>query len=64
MDHSSVEPSGRIRAVGAAIIRSNMCLVAQRSEQMSFSLKWEFPGGKIEPDELPIDALSQGGGAY
>jgi 8-oxo-dGTP diphosphatase len=26
-------------------------LVAQRSRMMSLPLKWEFPGGKIEPNE-------------
>lgn len=28
-------------------------LVAQRSHSMSLPLKWEFPGGKIEPNETP-----------
>jgi 8-oxo-dGTP diphosphatase len=26
-------------------------LVVQRSERMSLPLKWEFPGGKLEPNE-------------
>ena len=26
-------------------------LICQRSEQMSLPMKWEFPGGKMEPGE-------------
>ncbi len=43
--------------VGAAIFHQGRCLVALRSERMSLPLKWEFPGGKIEPDESPEVAL-------
>lgn len=32
-------------------------LAAQRSQVMSLPLKWEFPGGKIEPNETPEDCL-------
>jgi 8-oxo-dGTP diphosphatase len=32
-------------------------LAAQRSEQMPLPLKWEFPGGKIDPGESGEDAL-------
>ena len=32
-------------------------LVAQRSNKMSMPLKWEFPGGKIEPNESPNACL-------
>jgi 8-oxo-dGTP diphosphatase len=28
-------------------------LAVQRSESMDLPLKWEFPGGKIQPDESP-----------
>jgi 8-oxo-dGTP diphosphatase len=46
-----------IHVVGAAIIHDDRCLVAQRGTQQSLAGKWEFPGGKIEPGELPHEAL-------
>ena len=32
-------------------------LLAQRSATMSNPLLWEFPGGKLEPNEEPADCL-------
>ncbi|RIL50067.1 (deoxy)nucleoside triphosphate pyrophosphohydrolase, partial [Staphylococcus equorum] len=32
---------------------------AQRNENMSLPLLWEFPGGKIEKDESEINALKR-----
>ncbi len=32
-------------------------LGCQRPEGKAHAGKWEFPGGKIEPDETPVDAL-------
>ena len=32
-------------------------LVAQRSANMSMPLKWEFPGGKLEPNETAEESL-------
>lgn len=48
-----------IRVVGAAIIRDGKVLVAQRpySNAPYKSLKWEFPGGKIEQGESEVDAV-------
>lgn len=45
--------------VTCALIIDNQSriLAAQRSQVMSLSLKWEFPGGKIESDETPEDCL-------
>lgn len=49
----------RIRVVGAAIIDGDKILVAQRpvSDRAYKSLKWEFPGGKIEPGESAREAI-------
>jgi 8-oxo-dGTP diphosphatase len=42
----------------ALIIDSERRLLAtQRSAIMSLPLKWELPGGKIEPDETPEQCL-------
>jgi len=48
-----------IVVVGIAIFRDGHCLVAQRSEQMSAPLRWEFPGGKVEAGEAPQAALAR-----
>ena len=38
--------------VSCAIIeKDGLVLAAQRSEVMSLPLKWEFPGGKLDPQE-------------
>ena len=47
----------RLRVVGAAILQGGTCLVAQRGADMSMPLKWEFPGGKLEPGEDARAAL-------
>lgn len=51
--------SGRhaLHVVGAAILRSGRCLVAQRGAGMSLAGLWEFPGGKVEAGERPEDTL-------
>lgn len=48
-----------VRVVGAAIIESGRVLVAQRrrNDVAYKSLKWEFPGGKIEPGETEEEAI-------
>jgi 8-oxo-dGTP diphosphatase len=44
--------------VSCAIIEKNgLILAAQRSEAMSLPLKWEFPGGKLDPYESAADCL-------
>ncbi|HEY6727139.1 MAG TPA: (deoxy)nucleoside triphosphate pyrophosphohydrolase [Polyangiaceae bacterium] len=47
----------QVHVVGVALLRDARCLVAQRSEGTSFALRWEFPGGKVEPGEAPHAAL-------
>lgn len=43
--------------VAALITRDNKILVCQRTRHQTLPLKWEFPGGKIEPGESPEVAL-------
>jgi 8-oxo-dGTP diphosphatase len=45
------------RVVAALIFRDQKILVCQRTRHQTMPLKWEFPGGKIEPGEQPRDAL-------
>ncbi len=41
----------------AIILSNNKILVAQRSDQMSLPLKWEFPGGKVNNNETAEDCI-------
>lgn len=41
----------------AIILKDNKILVTRRSESMPHPLRWEFPGGKIEPGETPEECL-------
>ena len=40
-----------ILVVCAHIEKNGVVLCAQRSELMALPLKWEFPGGTIEPNK-------------
>jgi len=47
-----------VLVVAAALVDSDgRVLIAQRPEGKSMAGLWEFPGGKIEADERPEDAL-------
>lgn len=48
-----------IHVVGALILQSGAVLIAQRPEGKSQALKWEFPGGKVEPGESPERSLER-----
>lgn len=48
-----------MQVVAALIVQSNRLLICQRREGGPFALKWEFPGGKVEPGEDLMQALSR-----
>lgn len=45
------------RVVAGILVRGDETLCCQRSQSDPMPLKWEFPGGKIEPGESPEEAL-------
>ena len=49
--------------VAALILRAgdagDEVLICQRKPDQAMALKWEFPGGKIEPGEVPVQALAR-----
>ncbi len=46
-------------AVGVVLDDQSRVLVARRGEHQHQGNKWEFPGGKIEPDESLAEALKR-----
>ena len=48
-----------IHVACAIIERDGLVLAAQRSDMMSLPLKWEFPGGKIDPGESSEECLQR-----
>jgi 8-oxo-dGTP diphosphatase len=45
------------QVVAALIVKDDRILICQRTRHQAMPLKWEFPGGKVEPEEAPADAL-------
>lgn len=45
--------------VAAVIERDGLILIGQRHANKWHGLKWEFPGGKVEPGETPAAALGR-----
>lgn len=48
-----------IKVICAIITIDGKILAVQRSRQMSMPMKWEFPGGKIEPAETEIECIKR-----
>lgn len=49
-----------VRYVAAALIlRGDEVLICQRRPDQPMALKWEFPGGKLEPGETAEQALAR-----
>lgn len=45
--------------VAAVIARNGRVLACQRNGAGRFPLKWEFPGGKVQANETPQEALAR-----
>ena len=55
---SEPSPAAKVKRVVAGIlVRGDEILCCQRTEYQALPLKWEFPGGKIEPGEQAAEAL-------
>jgi 8-oxo-dGTP diphosphatase len=52
-------PTKHLHVACALIERDGLVLAAQRSAAMNLPLKWEFPGGKLEPGESPETCLQR-----
>lgn len=48
-----------IKVVGAILVREGKILCAKRGKTKTLAHYWEFPGGKIEKDETPREALER-----
>jgi 8-oxo-dGTP diphosphatase len=48
-----------LQVVAAILEREGRILICRRTPEQSHPLKWEFPGGKIEPGETPHQALAR-----
>ena len=45
------------QVVAALLVREDKLLICQRTRHQPMPLKWEFPGGKVEAGEHPVEAL-------
>ncbi len=48
-----------VSVVAGVVTHAGRILIGQRKRNDWHGLKWEFPGGKIEPGEAPEDALAR-----
>lgn len=48
-----------IRVVAAVIEQDGLYLITQRNAAAVLPLLWEFPGGRVEPDETAEQALTR-----
>ena len=49
--------SGVVAVAVGCLIRNGQVLIGQRLARQSFAGEWEFPGGKLEANETPVEAL-------
>jgi len=48
-----------VQVVAAILEREGRILICRRTKEQSHALKWEFPGGKVEPGESPEQAVAR-----
>ncbi|HUP02621.1 MAG TPA: (deoxy)nucleoside triphosphate pyrophosphohydrolase [Bryobacteraceae bacterium] len=48
-----------LQVVAAILERGADVLICRRTPRQAHALKWEFPGGKVEPGETPQQALAR-----
>ena len=56
---SERRPGQPIIVVAAVTVRDERVMICQRRPEAHNGLKWEFPGGKLEPGESPEEALAR-----
>lgn len=49
----------RVEVVGAVLVHDDQVFAAKRGPGKSMAGYWEFPGGKVEADETPEEALAR-----
>jgi 8-oxo-dGTP diphosphatase len=50
---------GPLRVVAAVLVDGGRVLACRRAPGRASAGKWEFPGGKVDPDESPEAALAR-----
>ena len=59
MDKPTTQTLPRIRVVAGILTRGESFLIARRRDGKSLAGYWEFPGGKLEDNETPEEALTR-----
>ncbi|MEZ4401936.1 MAG: (deoxy)nucleoside triphosphate pyrophosphohydrolase [Kofleriaceae bacterium] len=49
----------KLVVAGLIVADDGRVLISQRRAGQAFAGQWEFPGGKLEPGEAPVDGLAR-----